>query len=244
MFVIWENRAAHPMLVLGLFRNRQFSITNVVTLLMSFGMFGSIFLLAQFLQTVQHYSPLSAGVRTLPWTAMPVIVAPIAGLLVERFGGRIVVALGLSFQAVGLVWMASVLTATTPYVQIIPAMICSGVGMALFFVPVASLALGSVAIKFEGVASGTNNALRELGGVLGIAALGAVFSSYGGYRSTAAFDAGLIPALIVGAVVVAIAAAVSLANPSRSLRLHARQPPVRVIRSRTTASLQAGDLGP
>ena len=85
-FAAWETRARQPMLPLQLFRSRGFTMTNVASLLMFFGMFGSIFLLAQFLQVVQHYSPLQAGLRTLPWTAMPVLVTPIAGALSDRIG--------------------------------------------------------------------------------------------------------------------------------------------------------------
>ncbi len=214
VFVLWEHRGRAPMLNLELFRNRQFSVTNGISLLMSFGMFGSIFLLAQFLQIVQGYSPLSAGILTLPWTAMPVFIAPLAAVLVERFGGRIVVAFGLGFQAVGLGWFTVVVTATTPYAQIVPPMVCSGIGLALFFVPIASLVLGSVSVENEGVASGTNNALREIGGVLGVSVLGSVFSTFGGYRTTTLFDNGLLPALAVGTFVVAIAAVASLANPT------------------------------
>src|SRR6266487_5443574 len=87
-FVAWELRAPEPMLPMRLFRSRAFTATNIASMLMFFGMFGSIFLLAQFLQTVQHYSPLQAGIRTLPWTAMPVLIAPIAGSLSDRIGGR------------------------------------------------------------------------------------------------------------------------------------------------------------
>ena len=75
-FVLWERRTPEPMVPLRFFRNRAFSAANVTSLLMSFGMFGSIFLLAQFFQVVQGYSPLEAGIRTLPWTAMPIFVAP------------------------------------------------------------------------------------------------------------------------------------------------------------------------
>src|SRR5260370_33614185 len=75
------------MLPLHLFRSRGFTLTNIASLLMFFGMFGSIFLLAQFLQVVQHYSPLQAGLRTLPWTGMPVLIAPVAGALSDRIGG-------------------------------------------------------------------------------------------------------------------------------------------------------------
>src|SRR4029077_15197304 len=88
LFVLWELHTKEPMLPLRFFRNRTFTAANVASLLMFFGMFGSIFLLAQFFQTVQGYSPLQAGLRILPWTAMPIFVAPIAGALSDRIGGR------------------------------------------------------------------------------------------------------------------------------------------------------------
>ena len=100
-FVLWELRAPAPMLPMRFFRNRTFAAANVASLFMFFGMFGSIFLLAQFLQTVQGYSPLEAGLRMLPWTAMPIFVAPIAGALSDRIGGRPLMAVGLALQAVG-----------------------------------------------------------------------------------------------------------------------------------------------
>src|SRR5919108_1481292 len=95
-FVGWELRAPAPMLPMHFFRNRTFALTNVASLLMFFGMFGSIFLLAQFFQTVQHYSPLASGLRILPWTAMPIFIAPIAGALSDRIGGQRLMAAGLS----------------------------------------------------------------------------------------------------------------------------------------------------
>jgi EmrB/QacA subfamily drug resistance transporter len=218
VFLRHERTAPTPMLRLEMFANRQFSVVNAVSLFMSFGMFGSIFLLAQYLQTVQHYTPLSAGLRTLPWTGMPVVVAPLAGLLVDRIGGRILVATGLTLQATGLAWLAIVTTPTTPYVDFVPAFVLSGIGMALFFVPVASLVLSAVPTADEGVASGVNNAIRELGGVFGISVLGAVFVSFGSYLSGADFVAGLLPAIAVGAGVVAAGAALALALPLRRSR--------------------------
>src|SRR5207249_8412946 len=104
-----------PMLPLRFFRNRPFSAANAAWLLMFFGMFGSIFLLAQFFQTVQGYSPLQAGLRILPWTAMPIVVAPIAGALSDRTGGRPLMAVGLGLQAAGLAGIAAVSTPTVPY---------------------------------------------------------------------------------------------------------------------------------
>src|SRR6516225_7931303 len=198
-----------------LFRSRGFTMTNVASLLMFFGMFGSIFLLAQFLQVVQGYSPLEAGLRTLPWTAMPVIVAPIAGSLSDRIGGRPLLVTGLALQAIGLGWLAAVASPTVAYAALVPAFVVSGVGMSLFFAPVANVVLGSVRREEEGIASGANNAIRELGGVFGIAVLGAVFSARGGYTSGAAFVSGMSAAIWVGAAVVAVAAAVALALPRR-----------------------------
>jgi EmrB/QacA subfamily drug resistance transporter len=204
LFVWWELRTASPMLPMRFFRNRTFALANVASLFMFFGMFGSIFLLAQFFQTVQGYSPLQAGLRILPWTAMPIFVAPIAGALSDRVGGHKLMGLGLALQAAGLAWIAAVSTPTTAYASLVIPFILSGVGMALFFAPVANVVLSSVSREEEGQASGANNAVRELGGVFGVAVLASVFSHYGGYRTGATFVDGLTPAVYVGAAVVAV----------------------------------------
>jgi EmrB/QacA subfamily drug resistance transporter len=214
-FVAWELRGARePMLPMRLFRSRGFMMTNTASLLMYFGMFGSIFLLAQFLQVVQHYSPLQAGLRTLPWTGMPMLVAPIAGALSGRIGGRPLLASGLLLQAIGLGWLALVASPTVPYLDLVPAFVVSGVGMSLFFAPVANVVLSSVRRTEEGIASGANNAIRELGGVFGIAVLGVVFSARGGYASAASFVAGLTPALWAGAAGVVVAAVAAMLIPA------------------------------
>src|SRR5213592_408417 len=136
LFLLWELRAPEPMLPLRFFRNRTFSAANAASFLMFFGMFGSIFLLAQFFQTVQGYSPLQAGLRILPWTAMPMLVAPVAGALSDRVGGHRLMAVGLALQSAGLLWIAAVSTATTPYTDFVGPFMLSGVGMGLFFAPV------------------------------------------------------------------------------------------------------------
>jgi len=242
-FVAWEMRARQPMLPMRLFRSPAFSATNLASLLMFFGMFGSVFLLAQFLQTVQHYSPLEAGLRTLPWTGMPLLVAPIAGSLSDRIGGRPLLVAGLALQAAGLGWLAAVATPDVPYPALVPAFIICGIGMSLFFAPVANVVLGSVRREEEGLASGANNAIRELGGVLGIAVLGAVFSAHGGYATGHAFVSGLTPALWVGAAgVAAAAAALLIPYPATALaRPQTRQPgspthPSRPTRSKPNAT--------
>jgi MFS family permease len=182
---------------------------------MFFGMFGSILLLTQFLQTVQGYSPLESGLRILPWTAMPIFIAPIAGALSDRIGGRPLMAAGLALQAVALGWLAAVSTPTVDYLTLVPAFVVAGVGMALFFAPVANVVLSAVRPEEEGQASGANNAIRELGGVFGVAVLASVFSSYGGYESGLTFVDGLASAVWAGAAVVAVGALAALLIPPR-----------------------------
>jgi EmrB/QacA subfamily drug resistance transporter len=212
-FVACELRAREPMLPLGFFRNRAFAAANGASLLMYFGMFGSIFLLTQFFQTAQGYSPLESGLRVLPWTAMPMVVAPLAGALSDRIGGRPLMAGGLALQAIGLAWIATVSEPDTGYASFVLPFILSGTGMAMFFAPVANVVLSSVSPAQEGKASGANNAIREVGGVLGVAVLASVFARYGDFTPPAAFNDGLVPATWIGAVVVAVGALIALAIP-------------------------------
>ena len=214
-FVAWEARAASPMLPLRFFRSRAFSVANLVSVLMSFGVFGAIFLLAQFFQVAQGYSPFEAGLRTLPWTAMPIFVAPVAGALTDRIGSRPLLVAGMAMMAAGLAWVAAVATPTVEYLVLVPGFVLSGAGMALYFAPTAHLVLSAVRLEEEGRASGANNTIREVGGVFGIAVLASVFSANGGYQSPQAFVDGMVPAVWVGAAVVAVAGAVALALPGR-----------------------------
>lgn len=214
-FVLYSTRAKNPMLPMRLFRSRAFSGINAASLLMFLGMFGSIFLLSQYMQGVLGYSPTEAGLRMLPWTGMPMLVAPIAGILSDRIGGRPVVATGLFFQAAGLAYMASVVTVDASYSAQLPGLILSGIGMALFFAPASNLVMSSVRSEEQGIASGANNALREVGGALGIAVMASIFSAQGGYASGQSFVDGLRPALVTGAAVVAVAGVAALLIPSR-----------------------------
>ncbi|MBP2584059.1 EmrB/QacA subfamily drug resistance transporter [Streptomyces sp. PvR006] len=208
-------RAKAPMLPMRLFRNRAFSGINAASLLMFLGMFGSIFLLSQYMQGVLGYSPTEAGLRMLPWTGMPMIVAPLAGALSDRVGGRPVVAAGLTLQAIGLAWFALVLTPDASYTAQLPALVVSGIGMALYFAPAANLVMSSVRPSEQGIASGANNALREVGGALGVAVMASIFAAQGGYASGQDFVDGLLPALWVGAGAVALGAVAVLFAPSR-----------------------------
>src|SRR3954467_7682549 len=217
-FIAWELRAPHPMLPMRFFRSRAFAAANGVGFFMSFGVFGSIFLLAPFLQVTQGLSPLEAGIRTLPWTAMPMLIAPVAGILSDRIGSRPLMAMGLTLQAGALAWLAALSTTTVPYSELILPFIMAGAGMALVFAPSANAVLGSVRQAEAGQASGATNAIRELGGVMGVAVLASVFTTHGSYVSPQAYTDGMVPAVWVGAAVLAAGALVALLIPSRAGR--------------------------
>src|SRR4051794_5068155 len=217
-FVAWELRAPHPMLPMRFFRSRTFAAANGVGFVMYFGVFGSIFLLAPFLQVTQGLSPLEAGIRTLPWTGMPMLIAPIAGVLSDRIGARPLMALGLALQSGAVAWLALVSTPDVPYAQLVLPFAMAGTGMALVFAPAANAVLGSVRQVEAGQASGATNAIRELGGVMGVAVLASVFTSSGSYASPQAYTDGMVSAVWVGAVVLAVGALVALTIPRRAGR--------------------------
>ena len=212
-FVLWENRVSMPMLPMRFYKNRMFATTQLVSLLMYFGLFGVVFLMAQFLQVAQGYSPFEAGLRTLPWTGVPMIIAPAAGAIAERVGGGRVMAVGMACMAGGFAYLAAVLTPDVAYVKMVPGLVGAGVGMGLYFSPVAHTILASVRREEAGQAAGAHSATREVGGVFGVAILATVFATYGGYASPEDFTDGIVPALWVGAVVVGAGAVAALFIP-------------------------------
>ena len=213
VFAAWELRSAEPMLPMEFFKRRAFSVTNGVSLTMYFGMFGSIFFLSQFFQNVLGNSPLQAGVKLLVWTGATMVVAPLAGIFSERLGSRWFMVAGLALQAAALAWMAELVSVHTSYVSLVAPFVLAGAGMALVFAPSANAVLSSVGVDQAGQASGANNAIRELGGVLGVSVLATVFTSAGSYASPQAFVNGLTPALWVGVAALAAGALLALALP-------------------------------
>jgi EmrB/QacA subfamily drug resistance transporter len=196
-FIAWESRAPHPMIPLQLFARRGFAAANGVSFFLYAGLFGALFLMSQLLQTGLGYSPLQAGLRLLPWTVPPMFIAPLAGSLADRFGNRPFMLIGLAMQAAGLAWVASIVHAHMGYGELGVAFTIAGVGTSFCFPTVANAIMGSVPLELAGVASGTNSALRELGGVFGVAVLASVFASSGGYHSAHAFIHGFGPAIWV-----------------------------------------------
>ncbi len=210
-FVVWELRASEPMLPMSFFAKRSFAVTNVASLSMYFGMFGSIFFLSQYMQNVLHNTPFQAGLKLLVWTGASMVVAPLAGVFSERFGSRPFMFAGLTLQASALGWLALMTSTRLSYGHMIIPFIMAGAGMALVFAPSANAVLSSVRTDQAGQASGANNAIREVGGVLGVAVLASVFTGAGSYASPQAFVDGLIPAMWVGVAVLAAGALVVLA---------------------------------
>ncbi|WP_020576761.1 DHA2 family efflux MFS transporter permease subunit [Actinopolymorpha alba] len=219
LFVWWEHRAATPMVPLNLFASRGFAVTNLAGLFMMFGTFGSIFLLTQLLQGLFGYGPLEAGLRMLVWTGATLLVAPLAGPMAERFGPRPFMAAGLALQATALYWIAAVSEVGMAWTPLIPPFALAGAGMALSFAPSASAVLASVRPERAGQASGVNNAVREVGGVFGIAVLGTIFAHNGGFSSPQALLDGTAPAVVAGASVTAAGALIALLHPRKAARL-------------------------
>jgi EmrB/QacA subfamily drug resistance transporter len=214
-FVAWERRVAQPMMPLDLFARRTFAVTNAVSFFMYFGTFGAIFLLTQYTQLVMGFEPFDAGVRMLVWTGATAVTAPLAGVLSERYGPRAFMAGGLALLAGALAWIAAGAGPSTEFAALVIPFAMAGVGMALVFAPSASALLSVVSPERAGQASGTNNAIREVGGVFGVAVLSSVFAHSGGFGSAQAFVDGFGPAVWLGAGVVAAGAVSALLLPAR-----------------------------
>ncbi|WP_026851238.1 DHA2 family efflux MFS transporter permease subunit [Glaciibacter superstes] len=222
LFVLWEMRTSAPLLPLRLFRDRSFTVANLVGITFSFGIFGAVFILIQFLQIVQGHSPLEAGLMTMPWTLAPMVVAPLTGFLSPRTGTRLPIVVGLVFMAVSMAWLALVMTATVPYADLVIPFILAGVGMGMVFAPSSTAVLVNMAPADHAKASGTNSTLREIGVALGIAVLTAVFAGAGGELTPTGYVDASIPAIFTATGILAVAALIALALPSgrRSAAIH------------------------
>ncbi|MCH5674019.1 MFS transporter [Streptomyces gilvus] len=216
-FLVWERKGArYPMLPLAHFRNRGFATANAAGFLVFGSLLGALFMITQLFQTGLGYSPLQAGVRILVWNAMPLLIAPVAGALADRFGTRPFLLIGLLLQAVGLALLAWQVEPGVHYGQLVLPLIIAGIGISMVFPSVANAVTSSVPLGEAGVAAGVNNALRELGGVFGVAVAALVFTRYGGYGSPASFLDGCAPALWVSAGAAGAGALVAAFAPSRT----------------------------
>lgn len=206
-FIGWELRSRHPMLDLSFFKNPRFSAASAAISLVFFAMFGTFFLFTQYLQIVRSYTPLEAGVRTLPMAATMMVMAPMSARFVERLGARMVVSTGLLFVAAGL-GLASLLGQTTHYFWIAAVLIVMAIGMSITMAPATASIMASLPLRKAGVGSAWNDTTRELGGALGVAVLGSVMSSQ--YASALAGQLDGVPANVAQAAESSVGAAVQI----------------------------------
>ncbi|HET6869383.1 MAG TPA: MFS transporter [Solirubrobacteraceae bacterium] len=215
-FVLWERRAAEPMLPMALFASRRFSSSNAAIFFLAAALYGAVFFMAQFLQTVQHNGPLDAGIRLLPWTATLFIVAPITGARISRVGERRFAVAGLLLQAAGMGWIALIAGPEVAYWRLVAPLAIAGCGVSMAMPALQNAVVGAVAPASIGKASGAFNMMRQLGGVFGIAILVAVFSGDGSYASAQGFSNGFTTAIGAAAALSLLGALAGLGLPRRA----------------------------
>jgi predicted MFS family arabinose efflux permease len=226
LFIAQEQRAAHPMLDLRLFRNMRFSAASGAVTVSFFTLFGFIFLITQYFQFVRGYGPLSTGVHLLP-VALSVGAGSVAGTqLAVRAGTKLIVTTGLIAMAAFYGWVAVVTTATTSYAIISVQMVLYGLGMGLTSAPATESIMGAISRRHAGVGSAINDSTRLIGGTLGVAVIGSIYASLYGARLTATTPAGLPPRVAatahqsVGAAYTAAGKTAALADPALGQALH------------------------
>ena len=224
MFVIHEWRAHAPMVPMRLFGAPAFSAGVAASFLFYAAMYGVLFLLPQFLQTVLGFGPLDAGLRLLPWTATLFVTAPVAGALVNRFGERSLVATGLLMQTIGLGWIATIAAPGIGYSALVAPLVLAGTGVSMAMPAAQNAILSSVAVTEMGKASGIFNMARFLGGMFGIAVMVAAFSANGAAHSVAGFGRGFTSAITVAAALSLLGAFAGLALPARHRLASAPKP--------------------
>jgi EmrB/QacA subfamily drug resistance transporter len=198
-FVWREARTPEPMIPLHLFTRISFSSAVSTQFFMSAAIFSAAFLTSQFFQFALGDSPLVTGLRFLPWTATPLVVAPIAGALSDRVGPRNLIVPGLIMQAGGFAWLVSLAATSAHYASFVAPFIVAGVGISMALPCVTAGGLNAVPPALLGKAAGTLNTLQQFGAVFGVAVVTAVFNAHGSLASAAAVTSGYRPALAVAA---------------------------------------------
>ncbi len=214
-FVLLELRQRLPMLELHLFRNGTFTGANVAMLLVGLAMFGVFFYVSLFMQQVLLFSPVEAGATFLPMTVLVILVAPQAGRLSDKWGSRWLVGAGLALVAGSLLWYAELGPGST-FWDILPGLVLGGFGMSMTMTPTTAAAMGSVSAEKAGVGSAVLNSMRQVGGSLGIAIMGAVVAHVmagrlaEGRSRPEAFVAGFHDALHLAAAFAALGAVIAV----------------------------------
>jgi Na+/melibiose symporter-like transporter len=219
LFVAWELTCDSPMLNVRFFRNRRFSAANAAITMVFFAMFGSTFLITQYLQTVLGFTAFDAGLRMMPLAAVLLLVAPMSPRLAERIGTKLVVGCGLLLAAIGVIVVATV-PITNGYPRLLAGMLILAAGMGMVMAPATESIMGSLPRNKAGVGSAMNDTTRQMGGALGVAVIGSVLASAYRPAVSSRLTALHAPSSVVSAARDSIGGAVdaanSLAEPLRS----------------------------
>ncbi|MDT4961258.1 MAG: hypothetical protein QOF87_905, partial [Pseudonocardiales bacterium] len=215
-FVRWERRVREPMVPMRLFRNRAFAVGNVTMFLMSGATFAAAFLITQEFQFARGYSPVSTGLRLLPFFGTPMVVSPLAGALSDRIGRRPIMVSGLALQALGFAWVAARGSLHTSWIELVTALLVAGIGVSMALPTVPTAVLNSVAESEMGKASGISYMAQRFGAVFAIAIASAVFSAHGNLTNPTAVTAGFRPALWCCVIFALLAALTSFAISPRT----------------------------
>lgn len=199
VFIFWELYTPAPMVPMRFFRSPTFSAGNLANFLLNASLNGAVFFIAQYLQVAQGYGPLDSGLRLLPLTSPVFVVAPLAGLLVNRIGARPLTVGGLLLETAGLLWLGLLSTSSQAYQAMVLPLIIIGIGVAMTLPPLQNSILNAVAGDEIGKASGTLSMFRQLGAAFGVAILTAVFAGTGNLGSIHAFSDGFAAAIEVAA---------------------------------------------
>jgi EmrB/QacA subfamily drug resistance transporter len=200
-FVVIERRRRSPMLDLSLFRSGTYAGANIAMLLVALSMFGVFFFVSLYMQNVLGYSAVQAGAAFLPMTILIILVAPVAGKLSDRFGSRWLMTIGMVLLGVQLLYLSQ-LGADATFWNLLPGFLVGGLGMAITMTPTAAAATRAVPVEKSGVGSAVLNAMRQVGGSLGIALMGAIVAAEASGRpGREGFMAGFERSLLVAAVI-------------------------------------------
>jgi EmrB/QacA subfamily drug resistance transporter len=233
-FVGWEQRASAPMLPMRFFRSRSFALANAANFCLIGSMYGTLFFLAQYLQTALGFGPFGAGLRLMPWTGTLLVCAPVAGNLAGRLGERPFMAGGLLLQAAGIGWLALIARPDLGYPKMLLPLVISGCGISMAMPAAQKAAVSAVGVREIGQASGAFNMLRQLGGVFGIAIVVSVFAATGSFGSPQGFTDGFGPAMAVAAALALAGAAAALGVPGSAGSRTAPAAPAAVLEASRT----------
>jgi EmrB/QacA subfamily drug resistance transporter len=223
LFVAWEGWHAEPMVPLRFFRNQAFAAGNATTFLMSGAIFAGAYFVTQEFQFARGYSPVSTGLRLLPFFATPMLISPLAGAIAGKVGLRPVMVLGLALQAVGFAWVCLRGGLGTSWVELSFALLVAGIGISMALPTVPTAVLGAVQPHEIGKASGINYMMQRLGAVFAIAIGTSVFAAHGHLGTPASVTDGFKPALAACTVFAVLAALTAVGITARK-KVEAPQP--------------------